>query len=181
MGQSRLAKLHVHDNCNCVCFLIVTYIQLCSSALCVPGVCVYCRDMHLSAARILIDFTLLFTCLALHLAFSLRLSLSHSHSLPLSVCLSLCTGGILAFSTSVAMYMSLRVIIGFASMTVTVVSFVLVVELVSGKWRTIIGILNVLPVAITYVISSGIAYLIRDWRTLQLVISLPWLIMLSIW
>lgn len=66
-------------------------------------------------------------------------------------------------------------------MTVTVVSFVLVVELVSGKWRTIIGILNVLPVAITYVISSGIAYLIRDWRTLQLVISLPWLIMLSIW
>lgn len=147
---------------------------MCVQQVCV---CVYSRDMHLSAARILIDFTFLFTCLALHLAFSLHLSLSHS----LCLCLSLCTGGILAFSTSVAMYMSLRVIIGFASMTVTVVSFVLVVELVSGKWRTIIGILNVLPVAITYVISSGIAYLIRDWRTLQLVISLPWLIMLSIW
>ena len=40
-----------------------------------------------------------------------------------------------------------RVIIGFASMAVVVVSFVLCVELVSGKWRTIIGILNILPVA----------------------------------
>lgn len=77
--------------------------------------------------------------------------------------------------------MALRVIIGFASMTVTVVSFVLVVELVSGQWRTIIGILNILPVAITYVLSAGLAYLIRDWRHLQLVISWPWLIMLSIW
>ncbi|KAH8360253.1 hypothetical protein KR093_011476 [Drosophila rubida] len=103
------------------------------------------------------------------------------HTLMTFVSIQTIFGGILAFSTSVAMYMSLRVIIGFASMTVTVVSFVLVVELVSGKWRTIIGILNILPVAISYVLSSGIAYLIRDWRTLQLVISWPWLVMLSIW
>ncbi|BFF89089.1 organic cation transporter protein [Drosophila madeirensis] len=103
------------------------------------------------------------------------------HTLMAFVTIQSVFGGILAFSTSVAMFMSLRVIIGFASMTVTVVSFVLVVELVSGKWRTIIGILNILPVAITYVLASGLAYLIRDWRILQLVISWPWLIMLSIW
>ncbi|XP_023178575.2 organic cation transporter protein [Drosophila hydei] len=103
------------------------------------------------------------------------------HTLMSFVLIQTIFGGILAFSTSVAMFMSLRVIIGFASMTVTVVSFVLVVELVSGKWRTIIGILNILPVAISYVLSSGIAYLIRDWRTLQLVISWPWLALLSIW
>ncbi|KAH8399150.1 hypothetical protein KR215_003002 [Drosophila sulfurigaster] len=103
------------------------------------------------------------------------------HTLMTFVTIQTIFGGILAFSTSVAMFMSLRVIIGFASMTVTVVSFVLVVELVSGKWRTIIGILNILPVAISYVLSSGIAYLIRDWRILQLVISWPWLVMLSIW
>ncbi|EDW15654.2 organic cation transporter protein isoform X1 [Drosophila mojavensis] len=103
------------------------------------------------------------------------------HTLMSFVLIQTVFGGILAFSTSVAMFMSLRVIIGFASMTVTVVSFVLVVELVSGKWRTIIGILNILPVAVSYVLSSGIAYLIRDWRTLQLVISWPWLVMLSIW
>ncbi|XP_046806778.1 organic cation transporter protein isoform X2 [Lucilia cuprina] len=90
-------------------------------------------------------------------------------------------GTILAFSSSLAMYMTLRVIIGFASMTVAVVSFVLVVELVSGKWRTIIGILNILPVAVTYVLTAGIAYFIRDWRTMQLVISLPWFFILFIW
>ncbi|KMZ03226.1 organic cation transporter protein isoform X1 [Drosophila simulans] len=103
------------------------------------------------------------------------------HTLMAFVTIQSVFGGILAFSTSVAMFMSLRVIIGFASMTVTVVSFVLVVELVSGKWRTIIGILNILPVAISYVLSAGLAYLIRDWRHLQLAISWPWLIMLSIW
>ncbi|XP_017845103.1 organic cation transporter protein isoform X2 [Drosophila busckii] len=103
------------------------------------------------------------------------------HTLMAFVSIQTIFGGILAFSTSLAMFMSLRVIIGFASMTVTVVSFVLVVELVSGQWRTIIGILNILPVAITYVLSAGIAYFIRDWRTLQLVISWPWLVMLCIW
>ncbi|KQS39086.1 organic cation transporter protein isoform X1 [Drosophila erecta] len=103
------------------------------------------------------------------------------HTLMVFVTIQSVFGGILAFSTSVAMFMSLRVIIGFASMTVTVVSFVLVVELVSGKWRTVIGILNILPVAISYVLSAGLAYLIRDWRHLQLAISWPWLIMLSIW
>ncbi|XP_016975981.1 organic cation transporter protein isoform X2 [Drosophila rhopaloa] len=103
------------------------------------------------------------------------------HTLMAFVTIQSVFGGILAFSTSVAMFMSLRVIIGFASMTVTVVSFVLVVELVSGKWRTVIGILNILPVAISYVLSAGLAYLIRDWRHLQLAISFPWLIMLSIW
>ncbi|XP_022216006.2 organic cation transporter protein [Drosophila obscura] len=103
------------------------------------------------------------------------------HTLMAFVTVQAVFGGILAFSTSVAMFMSLRVIIGFASMTVTVVSFVLVVELVSGKWRTIIGILNILPVAITYVLSSGLAYIIRDWRILQQVISWPWLIMLIMW
>ncbi|XP_026840056.1 organic cation transporter protein isoform X3 [Drosophila persimilis] len=102
------------------------------------------------------------------------------HTLMAFVTIQSVFGGILAFSTSVAMFMSLRVIIGFASMTVTVVSFVLVVELVSGKWRTVIGILNILPVAVTYVLASGMAYLIRDWRILQLVISWPWLIMLGI-
>lgn len=91
------------------------------------------------------------------------------------------TGTLLAFSSSLAMYMALRVIIGFASMTVAVVSFVLVVELVSGKWRTVIGILNILPVAVTYVLTAGISYFVRDWRTLQLVISLPWFAILCIW
>ncbi|XP_075144925.1 organic cation transporter protein isoform X2 [Haematobia irritans] len=103
------------------------------------------------------------------------------HTLMAFALLQATFGTILAFSTSLGMYMTLRVIIGYASMTVTVVSFVLVVELVSGKWRVIVGILNILPVAVTYVITAGISYFIRDWRTLQLTITLPWFVILSIW
>ncbi|XP_030370804.1 organic cation transporter protein [Scaptodrosophila lebanonensis] len=103
------------------------------------------------------------------------------HTLMIFATIQTFVGGLLAFSRSLTMYMSLRVIDGFACMTVTVVGFVLVVELVSGKWRTIIGILNILPVAISYVLASGLAYLIRDWRTLQNVISWPFLALLCIW
>lgn len=66
-------------------------------------------------------------------------------------------------------------------MSIVVVSFVLVVELVSGKWRTIIGILNILPVAIAYVITAGIAYFAYDWRTIQLSVTLPCFCLLLIW
>lgn len=91
------------------------------------------------------------------------------------------TGTLLAFSNSLTMFMILRVIIGFASMGVTMVSFVLVVELVSGKWRTVIGILDILPVALSYIIIAGIAYMTPNWRTTQLVISVPWFALLLIW
>lgn len=79
------------------------------------------------------------------------------------------------------MYMVLRIIIGFASMTVTVVSFVLVVEYVSGRWRIIIGILNLLPVPLSYVITAGIAYVAREWRLMQILTSSPWVILLVMW
>ncbi|XP_058448439.1 organic cation transporter protein [Malaya genurostris] len=91
------------------------------------------------------------------------------------------TGFLLGFVTSLEMYMALRVIIGFASMSVAVVSFVLVVELVSGKYRTVIGILNILPVAISYILTAGIAFYTREWRTMQFVITAPGAILLLIW
>uniref|UniRef100_A0A2M3ZLB7 Putative organic cation transporter n=1 Tax=Anopheles braziliensis TaxID=58242 RepID=A0A2M3ZLB7_9DIPT len=77
--------------------------------------------------------------------------------------------------------MALRVVLGFASMSVAVVSFVLVVELVSGRYRTIIGILNILPVALAYIMAAGIAYVTRDWRTMQFAITLPGLVLVSVW
>lgn len=79
------------------------------------------------------------------------------------------------------MFMVMRIILGFASMGVTMVSFVLVVELVSGKWRTIIGVLDILPVAVSYILIAGIAYMVPHWRELQLVITLPWISYLFAW
>uniref|UniRef100_A0A182T940 Major facilitator superfamily (MFS) profile domain-containing protein n=1 Tax=Anopheles maculatus TaxID=74869 RepID=A0A182T940_9DIPT len=91
------------------------------------------------------------------------------------------TGLALGFVTSLELYMGLRVVIGFASMSVAVVSFVLVVELVSGRYRTIIGILNILPVALAYILAAGIAYVARDWRTMQFAITVPGLLLVTSW
>jgi MFS transporter, OCT family, solute carrier family 22 (organic cation transporter), member 4/5 len=88
---------------------------------------------------------------------------------------------LLGFANSMELFMALRVIIGFCSMAVVVVSFVLCVELVSGKWRTIIGILNIFPVAIAYIICAGISYATYNWRTMQFVISSPTFLLLSLW
>lgn len=77
--------------------------------------------------------------------------------------------------------MVLRFIIGIASMSVVVVSFVLVVELVSGTYRTVIGILNIFPVAIAYILTAGIAYIALDWRVMQFYVTLPCLSLLLIW
>lgn len=91
------------------------------------------------------------------------------------------TGFLLGFVTSLEVYMTLRVVIGFASMSVAVVSFVLVVELVSGRYRTIIGILNILPVSISYILAAGIAYITRDWRLMQFSITVPGAMLLFVW
>ncbi|XP_058058793.1 organic cation transporter protein isoform X2 [Anopheles bellator] len=91
------------------------------------------------------------------------------------------TGLALGFVSSLELYMALRVVLGFASMSVAVVSFVLVVELVSGRYRTIIGILNILPVALAYILAAGIAYVTRDWRTMQFAITLPGLALVGLW
>ncbi|XP_067642116.1 uncharacterized protein [Eurosta solidaginis] len=103
------------------------------------------------------------------------------HTLMAFVLVQIVAGTLVAYSINTTMFMSLRVISGFASMTVTVVSFVLVVELVSGKWRTITGILNIVPIPISYILMACIAYFVRDWRNLQLIVSLPWLSFLLIW
>lgn len=91
------------------------------------------------------------------------------------------SGFLLGFSDSLMLYMILRVIIGFCSMAVVVVSFVLCVELVSGKWRTIIGILNIFPVAIAYILCAGISYYTYNWRTMQFVIATPTTLLLCLW
>lgn len=66
-------------------------------------------------------------------------------------------------------------------MAVVVVSFVLCVELVSGKWRTVIGILNIFPVAIAYIVCAAISYFTYNWRAMQFVITSPTILLLCLW
>lgn len=53
-----------------------------------------------------------------------------------------------------------------------VTSFVMCIEVVGGKWRTIVPILYQVPFGFGYALLSGIAYLLRDWRNFHLAISL---------
>ena len=54
-------------------------------------------------------------------------------------------------------------------------------ELVGGKWLTITGVSTVFPVPLGYILTAWIAYNIREWRNLQLAVSLPALVLLAFW
>lgn len=53
------------------------------------------------------------------------------------------------------------------------ISFVLCMEVLSGSWRTIMASLTHIPFNLGTIIMSGLAWLTREWRTFQLAISLP--------
>ncbi|KAF9423514.1 hypothetical protein HW555_001069 [Spodoptera exigua] len=58
-------------------------------------------------------------------------------------------------------------ILALASGGVGIISFVISMEVVSGKWRTIIPVVYQLPFGIGNAIMAGLAYWLRDWRKLE--------------
>lgn len=54
-------------------------------------------------------------------------------------------------------------------------------ELVGGKWRTISGVCYIFPVSLGYISSAGISYFVREWKYNQLAISLPGLLLVSLY
>lgn len=98
-----------------------------------------------------------------------------------SVAIQTILGVIIAFNPWFEMYLFLRAILGFVSVSVVFSGFVLSIELVGGVWRTVAGISYLFPTSISFGLISAIAYFIRDWRTLQLAISLPGALILSYW
>ena len=61
-----------------------------------------------------------------------------------------------------------------------VVAFVLAVEYTGLKFTMFVGIVIAIPFAIGEFILGVEAYYIRDWKTLQTVSSIPWLILVPI-
>ncbi|KAK4883237.1 hypothetical protein RN001_006556 [Aquatica leii] len=64
-----------------------------------------------------------------------------------------------------------RFFLGFADGGVMVISFVLCMEIVGGKWRTIVPILYQIPFGIGNSLMAIIAYFLRNWRDLQFTLS----------
>ncbi|KAM3964985.1 organic cation transporter protein-like [Aphomia sociella] len=62
-------------------------------------------------------------------------------------------------------------VLALASGGIGIISFVMCMEVISGKWRTIIPILYQLPFGLGSSVMAGVAYFFRDWRQLEFVLA----------
>ncbi|XP_041461643.1 organic cation transporter protein-like [Lytechinus variegatus] len=93
----------------------------------------------------------------------------------LFICLGVQAGfGVLvAFSPNYWVYIVLRFFQAAGNKAVLQVAFVIGLEFVGPKWRTVTGITVQVFFASSYMFLAIIAYFVRYWRTLQIIISAP--------
>ncbi|CAG0926035.1 unnamed protein product, partial [Notodromas monacha] len=77
------------------------------------------------------------------------------------------------FTESMTLFILLRFLVAMGTNAQFTVAFVLVMEIIGGRKRTVMGIAYEYPFSLGFMTLPGIAYLISDWRYLQLAISLP--------
>lgn len=86
-----------------------------------------------------------------------------------------------ASSSSFALFVALRFVTAMAQAGVFGSMFVLCLEIVGGRWRALVGLSYELPFAVGFMLLAVIAYWVRHWQFLQLVISAPSLLLLVYW
>ncbi|XP_042203236.1 organic cation transporter protein-like [Homarus americanus] len=75
-----------------------------------------------------------------------------------------------------------RFILGTTHATILKTGFILAMEMSSPNVRSVLGITVYLPWALGTMAWGGAAYLLREWRWLQLAVSLPWFLLLpAVW
>uniref|UniRef100_A0A3Q3BI38 Si:dkey-166k12.1 n=1 Tax=Kryptolebias marmoratus TaxID=37003 RepID=A0A3Q3BI38_KRYMA len=100
----------------------------------------------------------------------------------LSIALQTVFGVAVAFAPNFPVYVILRFAVGATISGVIINAFVLGTEWTCTKRRMLAGILTDYAFGLGYMLLAGIAYLIRDWRKLQLAISAPgFLLIFYIW
>ncbi|XP_022108730.1 organic cation transporter protein-like isoform X2 [Acanthaster planci] len=86
-----------------------------------------------------------------------------------------------AFTGNLYAFIAVRFFVGVIEQGVDITSYVMVTEMFSPSRRAFAGILLTLFWASGIMSLSGIAYLLRDWRHLQLAITLPSLLTIPLW
>ncbi|KAJ0054860.1 hypothetical protein NL108_006296, partial [Boleophthalmus pectinirostris] len=100
----------------------------------------------------------------------------------LSIALQTVFGVAVAFAPNFTVYVMLRFVVGATISGVIINAFVLGTEWTCTKRRMLAGITTDYAFGLGYMMIAGIAYLIRDWRKLQLAISAPgFLLIFYIW
>ncbi|XP_030625370.1 solute carrier family 22 member 13b [Chanos chanos] len=95
----------------------------------------------------------------------------------LSLTLQLLFGVAAAFSPNIYVYIALRFVVGMTISGIAINTFVLGAEWCASSKRALFTILSHSFYAVGLMVMSGIAYGIRNWRTLQLVLASPVLIL----
>ncbi|XP_055081358.1 solute carrier family 22 member 6-B [Periophthalmus magnuspinnatus] len=100
----------------------------------------------------------------------------------LSIALQTVFGVTVAFAPNFTVYVILRFVVGATISGVIINAFVLGTEWTCTKRRMLAGITTDYAFGLGYMMLAGVAYFIRDWRTLQLAISAPgFLLIFYIW
>ncbi|TKS88940.1 Solute carrier family 22 member 6-B [Collichthys lucidus] len=100
----------------------------------------------------------------------------------LSIALQTVFGVAAAFAPNFPVYVILRFVVGTTISGVIINAFVLGTEWTCTKRRMLAGIITDYAFGVGYMSLAGIAYMIRDWRKLQLAISAPgFLLIFYIW
>lgn len=93
--------------------------------------------------------------------------------LTISIVIQLTFGVLCAVSPWFESFLAFRALIGIATGGSMCTSFVLIMEYVGLKWRTLVGILYQLPFCLGHMLLGVIAYSFRDWRIMQVAITIP--------
>ncbi|CAH1799763.1 unnamed protein product [Owenia fusiformis] len=94
-------------------------------------------------------------------------------TLCICIVLTVIASYVVAFSPNFIIFAILRFCLATFSMGAYTVAFVVNMEIVGPSWRNTAGFLMQHTWALGYLVLSGIAYGVRDWVTLQLVLSGP--------
>ncbi|XP_021562150.1 solute carrier family 22 member 10-like, partial [Carlito syrichta] len=86
------------------------------------------------------------------------------------------TGTCAAFIPTFLVYCSLRFLTGFSTMVITSNSFILSLEWVRPQSKALMIILVSSAFSVGQMTLGGLAYVFREWRTLQLVVSVPFFV-----
>ncbi|XP_041463006.1 organic cation transporter protein-like [Lytechinus variegatus] len=101
-------------------------------------------------------------------------------SLMICLIIRLITGLALAFSPSWWVFTTIRFIQGCAAVATYIIAFVLVNEYAGPSRRYITGLLFGVPFATGYVSLALVAYFIRYWKTLEIVATVPIIVLIVI-
>ncbi|XP_014220696.1 organic cation transporter protein [Trichogramma pretiosum] len=99
----------------------------------------------------------------------------------LSLVIQLVCGIAVAVAPDFITYVVFRAIVGSTTSGVFLVAYVIALEMVGPKKRLIAGVGCQLFFTAGYIMTAGFAYLITDWRLLQLAITLPSVAFLLYW